>query len=162
MNNNFFVITFSVTSDGTTGKEWIARLEANGFHISDSAKNILRSESFKPTSGTYEVVILKEEFFSDDRMTTIKIREEAKNRKLSTPNPEIACLIREKFSDDELNDIGIFCVITMHEPIKDSWGDYRLLDAYYGDDCSWLSANYSDNVWDCSDGFAFVSQVSNS
>ncbi|MEK7478188.1 MAG: hypothetical protein AAB645_02365, partial [Patescibacteria group bacterium] len=45
------VIYFSVTSDGTTGEDWIKRLEGNGFRVGDYAKQVLRSPDFKPTNG---------------------------------------------------------------------------------------------------------------
>jgi hypothetical protein len=53
------VIRFSVTSDGTTGEQWITRLESKGFFISVYAKGVLRSEEFKPAVSptTYEIAI---------------------------------------------------------------------------------------------------------
>src|SRR3989338_6302643 len=54
------VIYFSVESDGTTGEDWIKRLEGNGFRVGGYAKQPLRTPSFKPTSGmTTEVPVLK-------------------------------------------------------------------------------------------------------
>jgi hypothetical protein len=160
------VIRFSVTSDGTTGEQWIARLESKGFRVSDYAKSILCSNSFKPTSGiTYEIAVLKGEIFSDDGRITENIRKEAKNRKLSTPNAEVACLIREKFSDKELEAMGLYWIVVMHEPIKDSDGGPELLSADRNDDGSWLGASYDSpgSEWGRSYGFAFVvSQVSGS
>ena len=160
------VIRFSVTSDGTTGEQWIARLESKGFIVSDYVKSILRSKSFKPTSGvTTEIAVLKGEIFSDNNRITKNIRKEAKNRKLSTPNAEIACLIREKFSDKELEAMGLFWIIAMHEPIKDSDGVPVLLYVFRGDGGSWLDARYGGPgyKWYRSYGFAFVvSQVSSS
>lgn len=35
------VIYFSVTSDGTTGEDWITRLESKGFRVDDYAKQVL-------------------------------------------------------------------------------------------------------------------------
>ena len=160
------VIRFPVTSNGTTGKQWIARLEGKGFRVGDYAKSILRSRSFKPTSGiTYEIAVLKGEFFSDSDRITKTIRKEAKNRKFSTPNAEVACLIREKFSDKELEAMGLYWIVVMHEPVKDSDGDPGLLGAGRDDDGSWLSTDYGNPAykWVRSDGFAFVvSQVSGS
>lgn len=160
------VIRFSVTSDGTTGEQWIARLESKGFRVGDYAKSVLRSKSFKPTTGiTYEIAVLKGELFSDNERITKNIRKDAKNRKLTTPNAEVACLIREKFSDKELEAMGLYWIVTMHEPIKDSGGDPILLDAFRGGDGSWLYAYYGspDRRWGRSSGFAFVvSQVSGS
>ena len=160
------VIRFSVTSDGTTGEEWITRLESKSFHVSDYAKSVLSSKSFKPTSGiTYEIAILKGEIFSGNERITKNIRKEAQNRKLSTPNAEVACLIREKFSDKELEAMGLYWIVVMHEPIKDSCGGPLLLFANRNDNGSWLNTNYGypDSKWSRSGGFAFVvSQVSGS
>lgn len=160
------VIRFSVTSDGTIGEAWIARLENKGFRVGDYAKSVLRSKSFKPTSGvTTEIAVLKGEIFSDNDRITKNIRKEAKNRKLSTPNAEIACLIREKFSDKELEAMGLYWIVAMHEPIKDSDGAPRLLGVGRSDGGSWLRAGYGnpDGEWPRSSGFAFVvSQVSSS
>jgi hypothetical protein len=160
------VIRFSVTSDGATGEEWISRLESKIFRVGDYAKSVLRSKSFKPTTGiTYEIAVLKGEIFSDNERITKNIRKDAKNRKLTTPNAEVACLIREKFSDRELEAMGLYWIVAMHEPIKDSDGDPLLLDANRNDYGSWLGADYDspDCKWNRSYGFAFVvSQVSNS
>lgn len=159
------IIYFSVTSDGTTGEHWIARLESKGFRVSDYAKSVLRSKSFKPTSGIYEIAVLKGEIFSDNKRITKNIRKEAKNRKLSAPKAEVACLIREKFSDKELEAMGLYWIVAMHEPIKDSGGGSNLLSANRDDNDSWLFTYYGnpDLKWNRGSGFAFVvSQVSGS
>lgn len=129
------VIYFSVTSDGATGEQWIGRLESKGFRVSDCAKSILRSRDFKPTSVTTEVAVLKGALFTDNERITSNIRDKAyagaftKGRKLSDPNAELACLIREKFTDEEIEAMGLWRVVTMHEPIKDSYGGPLLLCA---------------------------------
>jgi len=157
------VIYFSVTSDGTTGKKWIKRLEKKGFRIGDYAKSILNSPEFKPTSGiTTEMVVLKGELFSDDKRTTKNIRAEANKRKFTKPNAEVACLIREKFTDEELEEMGLYWIVAMHEPIKDSDGGSRLLSADRDGGGRWLDAVWDgpDDGWSRADGFAFVaSQV---
>ncbi len=153
------IIRFSVTSDGTTGEQWITRLEDKGFHVGNYAKSVLRSKRFKPTSGvTYEIAVFKDEIFSDSELITQNIRKDAKNRKLITPNTETACLIREKFSDKELEAMGLLWIVVMHEPIKDFEGDLSLLYAHRDDDDSWLSADCGnpDDRWSRGGGFAFV------
>ena len=122
------VIYFSVTSDGITGEEWINRLEDKGFRVSDYAKVLLRSPDFKPTSGvTTEVAVLKGMMlFGGNDRTTKKIRAEADNRKLTKPNAELACLIREKFTDKEIEGMGLWWIVVM-DPIKDSGGVPLLL-----------------------------------
>ncbi len=158
------VIYFSVTSDGTTGEDWIKRLEGNGFRVGDYAKQVLRSPDFKPTSGvTTEVAVLKGMLFEDNDRITKKIRAEADKRKLSKPNAELACLIREKFTDKEIEQMGLWYIVAMHEPVSDSVGDPRLLHADRGDVGRWLSAYgvRPGSGWDRDYGFAFaVSQVS--
>ncbi len=135
------VIYFWVTSDGTTGKAWITRLKSRGLRVGDYAKQVLRSPDFKPTSGvTTEVAVLKGMLFEDNDRTTKKIRAEADRRKLSKPNAELACLIREKFTDKEIEAMGLWYIVAMHEPINDSVGDPRLLCADRVGGGRWLNA----------------------
>ena len=158
------VIYFSVTSDGTTGEDWITRLESKGFRVGDYAKQVLRSPDFKPTNGvTTEVAVLKGMLFEDNDRITKKIRAEADKRKLSKPNAELACLIREKFTDKEIEAMGLWYIVAMHEPINDSGGDPFLLIADRGFGGRWLSAcgGRPGDRWGRVSGFAFaVSQVS--
>lgn len=124
------VIYFSVTSDGTTGEDWITRLKSNGFRVGDYAKQVLRSPRFVPTKGlTTEVAVLKGMLFEDNDRITKKIRAEADKRKLLKPNAELACLICEKFTDAEIEMMGLWRIVAMHEPIMDSGGEPYLLDA---------------------------------
>ncbi|MBU3934399.1 hypothetical protein KKC00_00280, partial [Patescibacteria group bacterium] len=117
------LIYFEVTSDGTTGPQWIERLEKEGFRLSKWAKDVLNSPEFKPTSGTtYRIAILKGTLFTDRDRITKKIRAEAERRKLAKPNAEVACLIREMFSDEELETMGLWWIVVFHEPIRDSDG----------------------------------------
>ena len=158
------VIYFSVTSDGTTGEDWIKRLEGNGFRVGDYAKQVLRSPDFKPTNGvTTEVAVLKGMLFEDNDRITKKIRAEADKRKLSKPNAELACLIREKFTDKEIEQMGLWYIVAMHEPINNSGGVPSLLDACRVSDGRWLDAYSLQPLfrWNRYYGFAFaVSQVS--
>jgi hypothetical protein len=157
------VIYFTVISDGTSGAEWIVRLEGKGLRASDYAKQLLLSPNFKPTNGiVYEIAVLKGMLFNDGDRITTKIRAEADNRKLLKLNPEISCLIREKFSDKELEAMGLMWIVVMHEPIKDSGGGPGLLDVNRNVNGSWLSTGYDDPdcQWDRDYGCAFaVSQV---
>jgi len=158
------IIYFEVVSDGTTGPEWIERLERKGFRLSKWAKDVLNSPDFKPTSGvTIEVAVLKGTLFSDGDRVTSNIRTQAyagaftKGRKLSDPNAELACLIREKFTDKEIEAMGLWAIVAMHEPINDSGGDPGLLDASRFDVGRWLGAygGWLGGRWGRDDGFAF-------
>jgi len=153
------IIYFSVTSDGTTGGEWITRLEGKGFRVSDYAKQVLRSPDFKPTNGiTTKVAVLKGTLFSDEsRRTTKNIRAEADKRKFTKPNAEVTCLIREKFTDKEIEVMGLWYIVAMNNPIKDSDGDLNLLSAGRDDDGHWLDTAFGapGYWWGRGGGFAF-------
>ena len=124
------VTYFSVTSDGTTGPQWIERLEKKGIKLSKWAKDVLNSPDFKPTNGaTTEVAVLKGMLFEDNDRVTSKIRAEAGKRKLVNPNAELGCLVRDMFTDEEIEAMGLVWIVTMHKPIKDSDGDTGLLGA---------------------------------
>lgn len=153
------VIYFSVTPDGTTGPGWIKRLEKKKFQIGDYAKSILRSDDFQPTTGvTTEIAVLKGMLFKDNERITKNIRAEADRRNWTKPNAEVACLMREKFSDKELEAMGLWWIAVMHEPIKDSDGAPELLYVYRDDDGRWLgAADDGPGVrWSRDVGFAFV------
>ncbi len=153
------VIRFSVISDGTTGEAWITRLESKGFRVGDYAKQVLRSPDFQPSSGvTTEIAVLKGSLFEDNDRITRNIRAEADKRKLEKPNAEVACLIREKFTDKEIEAMGLWYIVAMHEPIKDSGGGPDLLDANRYGGGRWLDAYCvkPDDRWDRGVGFVFV------
>ena len=45
--------------------------------------------------------------FEDSNRISKNIRAEAEHRNLEKPNAEVACLIREKFTDEELKNMGL-------------------------------------------------------
>lgn len=153
------VIYFSVISDGTTGSQWIKRLKDKGFRVGDDAKSVLRSADFKPTTGITTVVgVLKGVLFGGNNRITKKIRTEADNLNFETLNAEIACLIREEFKDEEIKAMGLWSIVTMHEPIKDDNDGLFLLGVGRVGCGRWLRACYGgpDVSWGRGDGFAFV------
>ena len=152
------IIYLTVTSDGTTGKEWIRRLEDKGFHLDYYVESALLSPDFKPTNGlTTEVAVLKGSLFSRKNRITNKIRNDAAQRGLLKPNAEVACLIREMFLvDEEIKAMGLRGIITMHEPINSGYnGMPALLGTWDGE---WISTNPGgcDKRWPIENGFAFA------
>ncbi len=156
------VIYFSVTPDGTTGEEWIKRLKDKGSSIGDDGEGILRSQEFRVTSGsTTQVAILRGALWNDGFRSVGRIRKEALYRGLITPNAEIACLIREKFTDAEIGEMGLWSILTMHEPIGGFNGIPSLLGAT-NRGTQRLDAWFNNPMdeWRASFSFAFVvSQV---
>ena len=138
------VIYFTLVSNGKTGEEWIVHLNGKGLPVGSYAQSVLRHKNFKPTkAGTvHQIGVIPGKLFSDDGRITKNIRADAKKRKMTDPHAEVACLIRDMFSDEEIKEMGLDWIITMHEPIPDSDGhpsvlgtnrcnDYRL-GAYDG------------------------------
>jgi hypothetical protein len=153
------IIYFSVTSDGTTGEDWVNRLEGKGFRVGDYAEQVLRSLDFKPTSGvTTEVAVIKGILFQDNDRITKKIRAEASRRNFTKPNAELACLVREKFTDNDIKAMGLWLILSMHEPLSDAYGDPRLLNVNRDNDRGWLDAfcGRPNKKWLRGFGFAFA------
>lgn len=156
------VIHFTLTSGGLTGEQWIARLESLGRRVSEYAKSVLRSSAFRPTTSVITAISVIPGLFwkTDAERTTHNIRAEGIKRGWKQGldlNPEVACLIREKFSDEELKAMGLWAIVAMHEPICDSGDRPCLLSAGRADGGSWLHAYYGnlDGRWDAGCGFAF-------
>lgn len=111
-------ITFTLKSEGTLGPDWKARLEEKNknFKFSPDALSILYSREFHPTKDQeFEVIILHS---LDHKWTTQDVMQKAKGIGLITPLPELACLIADKFSNQEiLREMGLNSVHVMHLPI---------------------------------------------
>ena len=114
------VIRFSVVSKGVTGNEWIGRLKNRGFSISEQAQNMLLSEYFIATTNTtyrVEVLPIGSKIVPDGHYQDEAIRSLAARRNLVTPGMELACLIRDNLSNDELKRFGFpYEIIVMHVP----------------------------------------------
>lgn len=124
------VIYFTVTSGGTTGAEWIDRLKKKDYSIgSDYALSVLTADDFRPTAGiTTEVAVLKDMHNEGECLCSNEtIRKAAKDLNLETPNAELACLICEKFTNDEIRQMGLRQIVVMHSPINDTDDYPRLL-----------------------------------
>ena len=153
------VIYCSVTSDGKTGPEWVAHFEKKHACVHHVAEHLLCSSDFVPTTGiTYQIAILKGMLWNDKTRVTRNIRSKAHRLQLVKSHAEIACLIRDKFTDAEIKAMGLFMITTMHKSIKDSDGDPCRLNAPRVDDGCWLGACpiYRDERWNRADGFAYV------
>ena len=147
------------------GEAWIKRLQGNDFHVGYHAKILLRSLDFKPTNGvTTEVAILPEFLFWDEPCVQKKVYAEAKKRKLSKkPNADLACLICEKFTNEDIQEMGLLCIYVMHEPITGDGGFPTLLTpSTRGGGCNLESDVCKPrSAYPPQTGFAFeVSQVS--
>ena len=146
-------------TDGTTGRQWIERLAGKKIQIGEYSKYIFLSNDFKPTIGIItEIAVIKGMLFEDSERVTKNICAMAESLKFTKPNPEVACLIREMFTDAEIEEMGLRWIVAMHEPIKDSGGGPFLLVTHRYDGGPWLRAYYDrpGNQWYRDDGFAFA------
>ena len=153
------IIRFSVTSNGRTGEEWITYFESKGIKLTWWVKDVLRSKDFQPTLGiTTDIAVLMGEFFTDDARITSFIRAEADKRRLTKPNAEIACLICDLFTNQEIEAMDLNWIVTMHDPINDSDRNPCLLSRSSGCDGPHLTAlcGGPDRGWGRDLGFAFA------
>lgn len=152
-------IHFTLTSNGFTHEQWEQHLERRGWRIGDYARQVLRRASEAPTNGvTYNIVVRPGKKISDSDRITKKIRAAADKKGWVKPHWEVACLIRDTFTDEQLEQMGLWYIVTMHEPIKDSGGGPLLLDSGRSDGGRWLDADYGGpgGGWGDDGGFAFA------
>lgn len=160
------VIHFTVTSDGTTGPQWIARLMSRGMRIGDYGMGALLSPDFKSTTSiTTNMVVLPGEMFfkEEDRATTKRISDAAKGQwNAAEPHAETTCLAREKFSDEDLKAMGFVYIAVFHIPIRNYGchvpGHPNILSVSRHGYGHWLDAfcGKPDQRWDRHGGFGFA------
>lgn len=154
------VIYFSVTPDGTTGEEWIPRLEDKGYDVGSFGERILRSKDFTLSKNIVtEIAVLRSALFPWDDRTTENIRFAGALRNFVTPNCDIACLIREMFTKGEFIAMRLQRIVTMHEPHMDSLLNPELLGAYdsggiFGGLSTYIA--HPGTKWTADGGSAFV------
>lgn len=148
-------------SDGKTGLQWLEHFEKKEINCTDFAKEVLLSKDFKPTNGTvYHVVIFRGNLWRNGSRRTSTIRTAALRKKFQKPNVELGCLIRDAYSDKEIEAMGFNWIVTMHEPVRDSEGGKLLLRSYRGSSSrsmtNCLRAQNEEHQWEVGTGFAFV------
>lgn len=152
------MIYFTVISNGKSGKDWIKHFESKGIKTGDYARQILLKIKPSKKGTVTQIAVIKGEFFSDENRITSNIHIEADKRKLSKPNAEVGCLIRDMFTNEKIKKMGLSWIVTMHEPIKDSDGRPYLLYTSRDDGASWLNTPCGNPGygWNRVGGFAFV------
>ena len=149
----------SITSDGRTGKQFTKSLEKAGYRVGDYAKDVMSKLAFVSTTRiVYKPVVILGQQFEDDERITSNIRKFAEERKYITPPAELAPLLRESVSDEEIERMGLWALIVMHEPISDSRGSPNLLGVRRYGSGRWLEASWVSpgNVWPRRHGFVFL------
>lgn len=129
------IIYFTVVSNGKTNKEWVEHFKSKKIETFYVEKLIL-SNDFKPCEkGTvFNIAVIKGDFFTDKNRNFLKIKEKAELYQFKNVDIEIPYLIRDKFTDRDIEQMGLFCILGMHEPVKNERGSPRFLGAYIGRD----------------------------
>lgn len=151
-------IHFTVTSNGFTREQWEEHLARRGCRIRDWARQVLHHVNEVPTNGVaYHVVVRPGSKIASHARVTKEIREHATDKGWRTPHWEVACLISDTFTNEQLEQMGPGYIVTMHEPIE-SEGYPDLLISGRSGGGRWLGMNDArpDGKWDNRSGFAFV------
>lgn len=152
--------TIKLTALGLSGPEWIARLEKKKYRVSDWAKQLLNSPEYEKhrlkKGETIEVALVKHTDVGINP-TTKQIQDYAKKQGYGMSTAEVALLIREALSDKQMEDMGIYYISNLHDPIKDSGGIPYVLCPYRDDGGRWVFARWGcpDRRWDGSGASAF-------
>lgn len=159
--------TLQLTATGLTGPNWIERLEKNGYNISSYARNVLNNTAYKKhilkKDTKLNVAFVSVKDMGKNYATTQEIQEFAKSKGYEIPTAEVALLVREAISDEEMKKMGFWYIVTLHDPIKDSDGDPFVLSAYRDDGGRWVGAGWDEpgREWFDDGAFAFLVPASN-
>jgi hypothetical protein len=154
-------IHFMVTSNGMVREQWEFYFESSGFQFSGepTTRQVLRRAKGAPTCGiTYHVVVWPSGNIIPPDRGTKEIRVAAEARGWQKPHWEVACLMRQALADEQLEEMGLRWITTMHQPIVMGSGgrtSYLLGLDRYDEHGPWLNAR-TGNTWDDRGGFAFI------
>lgn len=120
---------FTVVTEGVTGQKWIERLEFEGVKLSERAKQILLSDLFVPTSGrVVNLALLTSKSLQDRRRTVYEAYDYAEANGLGeVQDIEVACMVAERFSKDNLKALGLSSIVVTHVPLFDFEEDDKFL-----------------------------------
>jgi hypothetical protein len=160
-------VLITVTGLGLTGEEWVARMESNQFRVSKWARDILSRSDYNEkhrleVGVKYTVaLVLGKEISRDTERTTADIRQVGSRDYGASEalRGELAMLLREAISDEQLERWGIWYIAVLHEPIVDSSGDLNVLDVRRDGLGQWLFTHCgrAEYEWSQSGAFAFIS-----
>ena len=171
-------VYFTVVSNGRTAEEWAQHFEKQrgaGRRIYEAAtgreiirrmieaptSEVLRRITEAPTNGVvYNVVVYSAYNMPTWGSTYQRWHVQVLNafEGWKTPHWEVACLIREKFTKEDLNDMGLQWIFVAHKPIKDSDGNSVWLgaDTWSNGYHSWDTFSAESEFITNYGGFAFV------
>lgn len=152
----------TLTALGLSGKDWITRLGKADYRISSYAKDLILTDDFEKArtkkGKKFSIVFVKVADLGKTSVTTQELKDYAKRKGYELPTPEIALLLRETLTDEAIEEMGIWYVAALHDPIKDSDGDPRVLRVRRGGGGRWVNAGWGGpgGLWDGLGAFAFL------
>ena len=163
-NGRFY---FEVTGSGLHSEKWPERLKGGGHELTKWAKDVLSKPDYNKNhllkaGKVYKLgLVFGTEFANDPERSTANVQAFARRElgeQATGPElkGELALLIREKFTNAELEVLGLLYIAVLHSPIVDSDGDPRVL--YAGrNDGSYVFAYYvfPESQWGGNGAFAF-------
>ncbi len=165
---------FTVIGAGLTGSQWFDRLETIGYTLSAEAKSVLSNPGYdmihRLEAGKQYTVVLSPtaEIRDDEDRTTMNLGNYASAEfgkcAVHDLKAELIFLIREKFTDADLEAMGVEYITMLHTPITDPNGTPCLFSLCL-DFCGksymlhaseeYSDAAYPDNIWNDSGMLAF-------
>ena len=156
-------IRFTVTSNGFTGDMWAKYFENIGMVVGGSTKNTLHVVKEAPTTiETYNVVVRPGKLLNDAARVVSRIREGGEFCGWKVPHWEVGCLLRDKLTEADLEQMGLAYIVVMHEPIACAYdGAPKLLIltvASFDPDYRQLHDSFATPArgYDEKGGFAFI------
>lgn len=159
-------IEFTVQGTALTSTDWISTLESAGHKIGDWARNVLSQPDYDAkhrleAGKEYKIVLVRgTEITKDSDRTTKNLKaiavKEFGEQSVSGLKGELALLIRMKFSNAELQQMGLYYIVVLHDPIVDSVGHPDVLYSSRGVDRSSVGADCGGPDDDWLDGSAFA------
>lgn len=139
---NGLSVLWTLISDGRNAAALTQALKAKDRRVTERAAQVMATEKFAAeiTSGVaYQLVGIRGDEFTAAERTTANIFKEAARRGYRKPPAFLAALLREQFTQEQLD---YPYVAVMHEPITVG-GDPLVLVLDRGDDEEWLSVWYA-------------------
>ncbi|HUQ30228.1 MAG TPA: hypothetical protein VM103_01780 [Candidatus Paceibacterota bacterium] len=164
--DSFGRIIVTVKATGRSGEEQIAHLESLKYRVSDYAKSVLRNPAYNQQrleeGKEYQIALVrgteirKEKDRTTKALKAIGAKDYGNDVHIRT-KAELACLLRETVSDEQLEKWGIWYIAILHDPIADSDGNPCVLHVLRDDEGCWLDARWGEpsDCWFVEGAFGF-------
>jgi hypothetical protein len=161
--NEYGHVIITITGLNLTGADEIKRLEEAGYRVGDYAKSCFASTETDDYDKNHHLVagqvhkialIPGKEIARDCDRTTTALRKLGEKYGYGKPLAGHVPRIRESVSDKQMEEMGIWYIASLHEPIKNSNDCPRVLNARRG---RWVNAYWDNpyNLWFDFGAFAF-------